>query len=356
MRDDLRISPRRQPRGDPRHRRLSQAAHATRSSSTPSTSSTAIAPIPSYALECLRAAAEGGADLLVPVRHQRRPPAATRSRRASTRCRPAVADADRHPLPQRLPSSPWPTALTAVRARRRAGAGHHQRLRRALRQRQPVLHHRQPAAQDGLPGGEPDADLRIACGICRASSTSSPTSSRTNASPTSASAPSRTRAEFTSPRCRRTRRPTSTSTRRWSATASGCWSPTSRAAPTFSTRRRSSASTVDSDEPGGALDRQPDQGARASRAISSKAAEASFELLMNKGLNGKMRAFSPDRLPGHRREAQRGRAAALRGDDHDRGSGRHGRAHRGAGQRPRQRPRHARCAKPCASSIRRSTR
>ena len=48
---------------------------------------------------------------------------------------------------------PWPTRLAARRCRGGAGAGHHQRLRRALRQRRPDLGDRQPGLQEaGLRG------------------------------------------------------------------------------------------------------------------------------------------------------------------------------------------------------------
>ena len=91
---------------------------------------------PAYALECVRAAAEAGAERGRAVRHQRRHDA-DRARRH----RPAVARGDpgaaRHPLPRRhrLRRRQHP-------GRRRGGrhprAGHRQRLRRAGRQREPV--------------------------------------------------------------------------------------------------------------------------------------------------------------------------------------------------------------------------
>ncbi len=46
-------------------------------------------------------------------------------------------------------------SLVAVASRRDPGAGHHQRLRRALRQRQPHQHHPGARPQDGPPGHQP---------------------------------------------------------------------------------------------------------------------------------------------------------------------------------------------------------
>ena len=113
---------------------------------TPSTSSTASRPNKEYALSALEKAHEAGARGAGPVRHQRRHHA-----RRSGRDRQGRAQADSqgdpgHPRPQRLGHgrgqlhrgrAPW----------RDPGPGHPQRLRRAVRQRQPLLHRSQPGDQ-----------------------------------------------------------------------------------------------------------------------------------------------------------------------------------------------------------------
>ena len=84
------------------------------------------------------------------VRHQRREPAA-RGRGDRARGAPARPDPPGDPRPQRRGVRGG--QLPGGRARGgRAGAGDGQRLRRAVRQREPDLHHPQPRAQAGDPG------------------------------------------------------------------------------------------------------------------------------------------------------------------------------------------------------------
>ena len=84
----------------------------------------------------------------------------TRSPPRSTPSAQAVAGRRSASTATTIPSSAVANTLVAVAARRGAGAGHHQRHRRALRQRQPVLDRRQPAAEDGLQGASAPAQLR----------------------------------------------------------------------------------------------------------------------------------------------------------------------------------------------------
>ncbi len=127
-------------------------AGQARSSSTPSTSSTASRrprlrarvpaggrPTPGRELD--RLCDTNGAHAAAPDRRRR----AHRGRRGAT------GRAARHPHPQRRRAARWPTRWPPW-SRARAGAGHDQRLRRALRQRQPGLDHPRPAAEDGLRG------------------------------------------------------------------------------------------------------------------------------------------------------------------------------------------------------------
>ena len=102
---------------------------------------------PDYALRTLEAAAEGRRRRAVPVRHQRR-----HAHRAAGGDRGRGAQAlrrrDRHPHSQRFGLGRGQRRGRG-RGRRHARAGLPQRLRRALRQRQPGLHHRQPGTEAG---------------------------------------------------------------------------------------------------------------------------------------------------------------------------------------------------------------
>ena len=106
---------------------------------------------PAYALSCLRAAAEAGAETVTccdtnggTLPHAIAEVDRDRGRRART-----VGRTDRHPLPRRLGLR---GRLFAGRRRagRRARAGHPQRLRRALRQREPGHDHPEPPAEARL--------------------------------------------------------------------------------------------------------------------------------------------------------------------------------------------------------------
>ena len=102
-----------------------------------------------YALATLQGRRGGGRPLPRPLRHQRRR-AAARGRRDHPRGAEGreVRDAARHPRPQRRRVRR--RQLAGGRGRgRRPRPGHDQRLRRALRQRQPGLDHPEPDPQDG---------------------------------------------------------------------------------------------------------------------------------------------------------------------------------------------------------------
>ena len=149
----LEQGPAREPRREPAHdRRLGRAscvAQGKRSSTTPSTSSTATRDDPRLraALRCTAAAEAGAAVVcLCDTNGATLPP-----HRRRDVVREVIARrlrAGRHPLPQRqrLRRGQQPRRR---RRRRTPGAGHDQRLRRALRQRQPRLDHPGAGAQDG---------------------------------------------------------------------------------------------------------------------------------------------------------------------------------------------------------------
>ena len=73
---------------------------------------------PGYALECLRAAAEAGAENVTPLRHQRLQPARTRSPRRRPRWAPSSARTDRRrdPRATTTPSAGSPTRSPRVEA------------------------------------------------------------------------------------------------------------------------------------------------------------------------------------------------------------------------------------------------
>ena len=167
---------------------------------------------PAYALRCLRAAAEAGAETVICC-----------DTNGGT-----LPDADRR---ARWPTS-WPrwlraargsgihchddagcgvaNSLAAVRPGRHPRPGDDERLRRALRQRQPGHDHPQPPAQARLRVPDRRA-ARLADRRPRTSSTSCSTSPPTPTSPTSGATPSPTRAACTSPASTPIRRPSSTS-------------------------------------------------------------------------------------------------------------------------------------------------
>ena len=111
---------------------------------------------PGYALATLHAAVDGGRGLHRAVRYQRRR-AARRGLRTSPRPPGAAGYAARHPPPQRRGARRGQWAGGGA-GRLRAGAGHHQRLRRALREPRSRPPHCDPPAQARIPraaGREP---------------------------------------------------------------------------------------------------------------------------------------------------------------------------------------------------------
>ena len=138
---------RRKPEADQRNRRLSQARTARKWCTTPSTSSTATLRNPDFALRTLEAAQNAGAERALPLRYQRRhahrPPGRDLRRSAQ-----ALRRHPRHPHAQRFRRGRGQHAGRR-RSRRHARAGLHQRIRRALRQRQSLFHHRQSGAEAG---------------------------------------------------------------------------------------------------------------------------------------------------------------------------------------------------------------
>ena len=129
--------------------RLPRRRRARRSSTTPSTSSTATTPNPEYALR-LPAGGRGGRGRLDRPATPTAARCPTRSPRSCARCaRPCRGVGARHPHPRRRRVRRG-QRLAARRGGRPPGAGHDQRLRRALRQRQPHHDHPEPHAEDGL--------------------------------------------------------------------------------------------------------------------------------------------------------------------------------------------------------------
>ena len=138
-------------RDDRRLGRLPRGRRASASSTTPSTSSTATATTPPT--RCVPARRRRGG------RRERRRCATPTARRCRTRSPPrprAVREAlaaasGSASTATTTPSAASPTRSPPSRPGATHGAGHDERLRRALRQRQPRLDHPQPAAEDGLP-------------------------------------------------------------------------------------------------------------------------------------------------------------------------------------------------------------
>ena len=103
-----------------------------------------------YALRCLTNGGRGGRRQRDDVRHQRRDAAGAGGRRRGRRARGAGRERGaRHPHPQRR--GVRRRELAGRRRRRRAArAGHDERLRRALRQREPDRDHPEPRDQARL--------------------------------------------------------------------------------------------------------------------------------------------------------------------------------------------------------------
>ena len=100
-----------------------------------------------YALRCARAAAEAGA-AWVTLCDTNGASLPHEVEAATAAVVAALGDAGRHPLPQRRRVRRGELARRGARGRGH-GAGHDERLRRALRQREPRLDRAEPAAQDG---------------------------------------------------------------------------------------------------------------------------------------------------------------------------------------------------------------
>ena len=115
---------------------------------------------PGYALECLRAAAEAGAENVALCDTNGSQPAARRSPRRPRRSSTALGDvARRHPHATTTRECGVANSLAAVEAGATHGAGHDQRLRRAHAATPTCLDPRRPAAQDGLRRASADEQL-----------------------------------------------------------------------------------------------------------------------------------------------------------------------------------------------------
>ena len=129
--------------------------------------------------------------------------------------------------------------LAAVEAGRAPRPGHDQRLRRALRQRQPHLDHPQPAAEDGLRVPSSRSGSSELTGASATSWPRPPTSSPTPGAPyVGSNAFAHKGGMHVAGHERGRPRPTSTSTRRSSATSAACWCPSCRAAGTIVAKAR----------------------------------------------------------------------------------------------------------------------
>ena len=237
----------------------------------------------------------------------------------------------------------------------RPGAGHHERLRRALRQRQPVLDDPDPPAQAGLvvrhrrAARQPGRVSRLVYELANLEPSKRQAVRRRRApSPTRAAlhvvGGAEERGDLRAHR-----------SRRWSATSSASSSPTSRGRSNLLAK----AAEFGVDLPSATSRRvqrvcsQELKELEARRATSSRAADASLELLMRKALDGDRPRFF--RLIGfrvidekrHEDEAPIAEATImLEGPDGD------DRAHGGAGERARSTRSTTRSARRSGSSIR----
>ena len=290
-----------------------------------------------YALEAVRGAMEAGAEVVALCD--------TNGGMLPGQVADVVADvvrshrcAARHPLPQR-----HRLRRGQLDGRRRRGrhprAGHHQRLRRAHRQRRPADRRRQPPAQARAAaaraapaaGGDPDRP-RDQRGHQRAR--------RTRRQPYVGRARSRTRRACTPAPSRSTPTSTSTPTPSTSATTCGCWCPTwpaaqhraegarARLRPRSRRRRRRDARA-------GAA---PGSRTCELRGYTFDAADASFELLLRRELEGRCPTSSTSSRGGSSPTRAATASALSEATVKVVGGRRAGRAHR-RGQRPGQRPR-----------------
>ena len=175
---------------------------------------------PAYALETLRAAVRGGAETVV-LCDTNGGTMPWEIREIVAGCERSASASVRHPHPQRRRMRGGEHARRRAR-RRHAGAGHDQRLRRTLRQRELVLDHPGPRAQarPALPARRPAADA--VRGVALRGRGRQPRARRPPGLRRQVTR-SRTRAASTSPPCAARRRATSTSIRSWSATRCASW-------------------------------------------------------------------------------------------------------------------------------------
>ena len=323
------------------------ARRASACCSTPSTSSTAIAPTPATrSTACARPPTPGAERVVLcdtnggslPPQIARRAAAVVRERcpacALGIHCHDDAGCARRQLAGRR-------------RGRRDAGAGHDERHRRAHRQREPRHDHRQPAAEDGLRAARARA-ARAADRDGALRRRAAQPHARPGASRTSASTRSRTRPACTPPASAPTRRPSSTSTRRSSATAATCWSPSSPGAGTV----------VEKAAEAGHRARRRDGRQRVLERVKElehegyqfEAADGSFELLLRKEA-GELRAAVPPRVLARDRRAARRRQGRDRGDDQDLAS-----TASATCAPPRATARSTRSTRRCATRSARSTR
>ena len=224
-------------------------------------------------------------------------------------------------------------SLAAVEAGARLVQGTRQRLRRALRQRQPRLDPARAAAEDGLRGRqrraarEPDADRPLPRRALQHDR-------RTPTSPTSAATPSPTRPACTPPASPPTPAPSSTSTRPGRQRAARSSPPSSPARRRSAARPSRPGLELDDEAAARAVERLKE---REHRGYHYEAAPASFELLLRREAGSYEPLFKLESFRVVDREARR-RRGRDRGDDQGRGRRRALRARR-RGQRPGQRPR-----------------
>ena len=216
--------------------------------------------------------------------------------------------------PTTTPAAAWPTRSPAVQAGRDPGAGDGERLRRAVRQRQPDLDHPQPAAQARLrvPDREP---ARVAHRRRRTTSPSCSTSPPTPTRPTWAATRSPTRAACTSPGSAPIRPRSSTSSPRSSATAARCSISELSGKGTVQARAREAG--IELDDAAAASVRRAGQGARAPR-LPLRGRRRLLRAAAAQGDRRVRAAVHARVLAGDRREARR-RPRRDRGHDQDLG-------------------------------------
>ena len=235
---------------------------------------------PDYALDCLRAAEAGGAAWITPCDTNGATLPARASRRSCARCAPRLPGVGaRHPHPQRrrVRRGQQPRGRRGGRPPR---AGHGQRLRRALRQRQPGLDHPGPRAEDGLRGARARAPVRADLARDLRRRDRQPAARLLGA----VRRPQRVRPQGRHAPAgdeRRRSAPTSTSTRTPSATSGACWSPSCRGGARSWPRRASWAWTWRTTR---SASRRSSRGSRSwsTQGYHFEVADGSFELLLER--------------------------------------------------------------------------